>query len=145
MQRLLNYLTVNTDMLPYSIRLIKEGEMNEIAPVYTELPVRFTITGADKGGIKLLAIDPGDQSKPVYDLTEELFSNEDGRILENFLLRSPYWQCVIDKTNILRISTTGVRGCIRSFNLPWQAGIEPSIFEKHLKQWRRNQGLNNYL
>jgi len=121
-------------MLPYRLSLTRGSEVKEIAPVYAELPVRFTITRANEGEIKLLAIDPGDKSKPVYDLMEELVSNEDKKILKDFFLKSPYWECIINKTNILWV--TGVKGYRRSFNLPWQGGIEPSLFEKYRKQRR---------
>lgn len=126
-------------MLPYKLILTRGSEVKEIAPVYAELPVTFKINRANEDEIKLLAIDPRNNS-PVYDLIEELVSQNDEKNIKDFLLKSPYWECIINKNNILWI--TGVKELRRSFNLPWQSGIEPSLFEKYRKQWRHESGYN---
>ncbi len=124
--------------LPYSIYVEKEDIRTEIAPIYSELPVEFTITGAQSVEIRIIAEDIGNRFVPFYDLTEELYSREDKRLLRNIIHRSPRWQLKINDNNILWLH--GVHNIRRSFDLPWQGCIEPALFEKFCKEWRQKRG-----
>jgi hypothetical protein len=129
-------------ILPYSIRLLVGDKMVEELPIYTELPKRFYISNRNNEKIKIIACDPNNPDKPVHDLTAELISDTDDEIeLNEFVNRSKYFDVSIDKYNIMRVRATALHGPpIRPFRLPWQGGIETTLFDKYRKQWRADHG-----
>ena len=128
-------------ILPYSIRLLIGDKMVEKLPIYTELPASFHISNRNNEKIKIIACDPNDPDKPVHDLTAELISDTDHEIeLDEFVNRSNYFDVLIDKYNFIRVTATYLRGPpYRPFRLPWQGGIETTLFDKYRKHWRARQ------
>ena len=128
-------------MLPYAIYVRTARTLEEKVPIYSALPVEFDVRGA---GIHILAAEPGSPKNPVYDLTEELVSTPETQemLLSEFITKSGSFHIEIDRFNIMRVSTAdSVRRKIRPFPLPWQGGIEPSLFEKYRRAWRLQHGL----
>jgi len=129
-------------ILPYSIRLFIGDKTVEKLPIYTELPVRFHISKKSNEKIKIIACDPNDPNKPIHDLTAELISDTDDEIeLVEFVNRSNHFDVFIDKYNIMRVIAMTLHGPpTRPFRLPWQGGIETTLFDKYKKQWRASHG-----
>jgi len=127
-------------MLPYSIRLLIGDKMVEKLPIYTELPASFHISNGNNEKIKIIACDSNDPDNPVHDLTAELISDTADEIgLDEFLKKSEYFNVLINKNNIMWV-TARHGNQRRNFNLPWQGGIETTLFDKYRKQWRASHG-----
>lgn len=123
-------------MLPYSIQLLIGDKTVENLPIYTELPASFHISNRNNEKIKIIACDPNNSDKPVHDLTAELISDTADEIgLDKFLEKSRYFNVLINKNNIMLVTVLYGKGQ-RKFNLPWQGGIETTLFGKYRKQWR---------
>lgn len=134
-------------ILPYSIRLLIGDKMVEKLPIYTELPASFHISKRSNEKIKIIACDPNDPDKSIHDLTAELISDTDDEIkLDEFVNRSNYFDVFIDKYNIMRVTAKYLPGPpIRPFRLPWQGGIETTLFNKYRKQWRASPSAHKLL
>ena len=134
-------------ILPYSIRLLIGDKTVENLPIYTELPASFHISNRNNKKIKIIACDPNDPDKPVHDLTAELISDTGDEIkLDEFVNRSNYFDVFINKNNIMWVTATTLHSQPRhNFNLPWQGGIETTLFDKYRKQWRANDALHKRL
>jgi molecular chaperone DnaK (HSP70) len=124
-------------ILPYSIRQVIGDQMVEKLSIYTELPARFNISKKSNEEFKIIACDPNDPDKPVHDLTTELISDTDEIELDKFVNRSNYYEVKINKFNIMRVEATALPSHpFRPFPLPWQGGIENTLFDKYREQWR---------
>ena len=129
-------------ILPYSIRLMIGNKTFEKLPIYTELPTRFRISKKSDEKIKIVACDPNNPDELIHDLTAELTSDTADEIeLDEFVNISNFFDVFIDKYNIMRITATTLHGPpTRPFRLPWQGGIETTLFDKYRKKWRSSHG-----
>lgn len=130
-------------MLPFDIQALVKGVPQKMISSYRQLPVDFLVKAEKEGQIKLLAIDPS-TGKLEYDLGKDISSTPYTRhsvLLQEFINRSTVIKVKINQNNIMSVELRAIKGkVVRHFNLPWQGHIEPDMFEKYRKEWRRGQG-----
>lgn len=130
-------------MMPYAINVTIGNQSQEKVPIYAELPIEFEIVNPQGLEIHINAVNPNEPGKIVHRLTDELVSTRETRetLLSEFLKKSSSFRIMIDKYNIMRVTTLGLpRPKNRPFPLPWQGGIELSLFEKYRREWRKRHG-----
>lgn len=127
-------------MLPYEIRYIDGTTNKVVAPIYSELPLEFVIRKQHNASIRLIAVDPNDPDKAVFDLND-LYSLNDQKEFSAFIKPHGSLKITIDKYNIMRVTAIdAAKPYNRPFELPWQGGIETAMFEKYRRKWRREHG-----